>query len=255
MIAFLPRIERRGAGATPRRAAHPRSRYDRARPVAAGRRRAAAKGTRVGRVYEAIDDSLRAWLEEQPLFFVATAPSGPDGHVNLSPKGARGSFRVLGPRAVAYLDLYGSGVETVAHLRQNGRIVLMFCAFAGPPKIVRLHGRGRSVAVGDPAFGGLLDGFAPAAETRNAARAVVLVDVERLSDSCGFVVPRMELVAERDQLFRAGEHRRRKAGPGWKAAYLAANNATSIDGLPGIDAPGQPPEGETVSPPRRGGAR
>ena len=104
----------------------------------------------MGRVYDVIDNATRQWLTRQPMFFVATAPNDPDGHVNLSPKGAAGAFRVLGPTTVAYVDLVGSGVETVAHLRENGRIVLMFCAFAGPPKIVRLHGQGRVVPEHDP---------------------------------------------------------------------------------------------------------
>ena len=113
----------------------------------------------MGRLYDAIDDTTRQWLAKQPMFFVATAPNDPDGHVNLSPKGAAGAFRVLGPTRVAYVDLVGSGVETAAHLRENGRIVLMFCAFAGPPKIVRLHGQGRVVRQDDPEFAALLPEF------------------------------------------------------------------------------------------------
>ena len=95
----------------------------------------------MGKLYDEIDDKLAAWLVAQPLLFVATAPLGADGHVNVSPKGMGGTFAVLGPRQVGYLDYFGSGVETIAHLRENGRIVMMACAFHGPPKIVRLHGR------------------------------------------------------------------------------------------------------------------
>lgn len=189
----------------------------------------------MGRLYDMIDDGLGRWLAAQPLFFVATAPTDPEGHINLSPKGGSGCFRVLGPTTVAYLDLMGSGIETVAHLRQNGRIVLMFCAFSGPPKIVRLHGQGRVVPAGDPEFPSQLDGFAPSEETRLLARSVVLVETSRIGDSCGFVVPRMELVEERDQLFRWGESRQAKRGEGWKETYLAEANAVSIDGLPGLD--------------------
>ena len=190
----------------------------------------------MGQVYDAIDTSLQRWLAKQPLFFVATAPNDPDGHVNLSPKGGEGTFRVLGPRTVAYVDLVGSGVETAAHLQENGRIVLMFCAFAGPPKIVRLHGQGRVVAQGEAEFAALLPGFGLTDETLALARGIVVVDVDRIGDSCGFVVPRMESVTQRDQLMRWGEQQEKKRGPDWKEHYVAANNAASIDGLPGYDA-------------------
>jgi hypothetical protein len=189
----------------------------------------------VGRIYDAIDDSLRHWLTKQPMFFVATAPNDPDGHVNVSPKGGAGVFRVLGPQRVAYVDLVGSGVETVAHLQENGRIAVMFCAFAGPPKIVRLHGRGRSVPEGNPEYAALLPGFPLDDEQRPLARGMVIVDVTRISDSCGFGVPRMELVAHRDQLPRWSEQQQAKNGDLWKARYMAANNAASIDGLPGYE--------------------
>jgi hypothetical protein len=193
------------------------------------------KGALVGRVYDVIDDTTRQWLAQQPLFFVATAPNDPDSHVNLSPKGAAGAFRVLGPTRVAYVDLVGSGVETVAHLRENGRIVLMFCAFAGPPKIIRLHGQGRVVPDDDPEFVTLLQEFSLDDDARALARGIVAVEVTRISDSCGFVVPRMDLVAQRDQLMRWGEQQHAKNGDIWKERYVAANNAHSIDGLPGYD--------------------
>jgi hypothetical protein len=196
---------------------------------------AQAKGTLVGRVYDVIDHPTRQWLIKQPMFFVATAPNDPDGHVNLSPKGAAGAFRVLGSTTVAYVDLVGSGVETVAHLRENGRIALMFCAFTGPPKIVRLHGQGRVVPEDDPEFATLLPEFPLDADARALARGIVVVETTRISDSCGFVVPRMELVAERDQLMRWGEQQRAKNGETWKERYVAANNARSIDSLPGYD--------------------
>jgi hypothetical protein len=196
---------------------------------------AQAKGTLVGRVYDVIDTATRQWLTKQPMFFVATAPNDLDGHVNLSPKGAAGAFRVLGPTTVAYVDLVGSGVETVAHLRENGRIVLMFCAFTGPPKIIRLHGQGRVVRQDDPEFARLLPEFPLDADARALARGIVVVETTRISDSCGFVVPRMELVAERDQLMRWGEQQRAKNGETWKERYVAANNARSIDSLPGFD--------------------
>ena len=189
----------------------------------------------MGRLYDTLDDSLRRWLGQQPMFFVATAPDDPEGHINCSPKGGAGLFQVLGPTTVAYLDLVGSGVETVAHLRENGRIALMFNAFSGPPKIVRLHGKGRVVAEGSLEYEALLPHFPLADETRSLARGIVVVEVTRISDSCGFGVPRMELVAERDQLPRWSEQQRAKQGERWKQRYMATTNTTSIDGLPGYD--------------------
>jgi hypothetical protein len=181
----------------------------------------------VGTVHERIDGRLRAFVEAQPMFFVATAPSGPDGHVNLSPKGIAGSFVVLDEHTVAYLDLTASGAETIAHLRDNGRITLMFCAFQGPPNIVRLYGRGRFVTLYDEGFDELAALFP---ETRGA-RAVIVVEVDRVSDSCGYGVPRMALEGERDLL---PQHMERKGVDG-QAAYRRLKNRTSIDGLPAFD--------------------
>jgi hypothetical protein len=174
----------------------------------------------VGKVFEGIGASLRAWLLEQPMFFVATAPSGPGGHLNVSPKGLAGTFAVLDEHRVAYLDLTGSGIETVAHLRDNGRIVVMFCAFSGPPRIVRLHGRGRVAGVETWPHDPLPDG----------ARTVITVDVTRISDSCGFGVPLMDFVGQRPLLpqWAARKH------PDGIAEYQATRNAESIDGLPGL---------------------
>ena len=190
----------------------------------------------MGRTYDTIDPVIQTWLTKQPMFFVATAPNDPAGHVNLSPKGGPGVLRVLGPRHVAYVDLIGSGAETVAHLQENGRIVVMFCAFAGPPKIVRLHGTGRSVPEDSSEYADLVAAFPLSDEQRPLARGVVVVDVTRISDSCGFGVPRMEMVAERDQLFRWSENQLAKNGEDWKERYMAANNTASIDGLPGYEA-------------------
>jgi Pyridoxamine 5'-phosphate oxidase len=195
----------------------------------------------VAKLFDRIDDGLQAFIEAQPVFFVGTAPNGPGGHVNVSPKGGRGLFRVTGPHGFAYVDLIGSGIETVAHLRENGRIAIMFCAFAGPPKIVRLHGRGRVVPDRDEEFGALLAGFDVSAEQRLAVRSVIAVDVERVSDSCGFVVPRMSYEAERDQLYRFADNRIRKLGAEAVRDYVVAQNAESIDGLPGLDPLVSPP--------------
>jgi pyridoxamine 5'-phosphate oxidase-like protein len=189
----------------------------------------------VAKVFEQIDESLRAFIAAQPMFFVATAPSGDGGHVNLSPKGGRGLFRVTGPLGFAYVDLMGSGIETIAHLRENGRIVVMFCAFEGGPKIVRLHGTGRPVQQNDEGFEELLATFDVSAEQRPAVRSVVTVDVARVSDSCGFVVPRMDYVGERDQLYRFADNRIRKLGEEAVLAYVSENNAESLDGLTGLD--------------------
>lgn len=179
----------------------------------------------MGRVLDGIGADLAAFLEAQPVFFVATAPSGPGGHVNCSPKGLD-TFRVLDEHTVAYLDLTGSGIETVAHLRENGRITLMFCAFSGRPDIVRLQGRGRVVPADAPEAAAHLERF-PAYP---GARAVIVVDVERVSRSCGFGVPRLTFEAPRSELVDWA----RKKGPDALATYRAEKNASSIDGLPGL---------------------
>lgn len=181
----------------------------------------------MGKVYEHIDDRLRDFISAQPVFFVGTAPSGSDGHVNVSPKGMAGTFAVLDEHRVAYLDFYGSGAETIAHLRDNGRIVLMFCAFQGPPKIVRLHGRGRAVPVDDPGCAALRAAF-PAAPDLHALRAVIEVQVTRVSDSCGYAVPELTYAGERDLLLRS--HARRS--PADLVDYRSTRNGASIDGLP-----------------------
>jgi len=189
----------------------------------------------LGRIFEELNSKLINWIEQQPVFFVATAPVGPDGHINVSPKGARDTLRVITPRQVAYLDLIGSGAETIAHLRENGRIVLMFCAFTGPPKVLRLHGRGRVIESSDPTFDAWSAGFNPTADLQEIQRSVIVVDVERIADSCGFVVPRMELVEERDLLQKWGQQQGNRFGSTWKEEYVAVNNQLSIDGLPALD--------------------
>lgn len=176
---------------------------------------------------EGIDDDLAAFMAAQPVFFVATAPAGGEGHVNVSPKGLAGSFTVLGTHEVAYLDLTGSGAETIAHLRHDGRICLMFCAFQGKPTIVRLHGRGVAVLPGHPEFDTLVARFAP----HPGVRSVVRVNVERVSDSCGFGVPRMSHQADRGQLAYWADRK----GPDGLRDYRRTRNATSIDGLPALD--------------------
>lgn len=182
----------------------------------------------MGKVYASIDGRLREFLLEQPVFFVATAPSGPDGHVNVSPKGGRGCLAVLDERRVAYLDYTGSGAETIAHLRENGRITLMTCAFQGPPKIVRLHGEGRVVVPGGADFAGLVEAF-PTAPARGL-RAVIEVSVDRISDSCGYQVPLMAYEGDRDLLTRWTDRKTDED----LADYRRKKNAKSIDGLPAL---------------------
>jgi hypothetical protein len=190
----------------------------------------------MGKVYEEIGEALASWIGRQRMYFVGTAPGGEEGHVNVSPKGFMATFRILDPHTVAYLDLTGSGIETVAHVRENGRIVIMLCAFEGPPRIVRLHGRGTVLQPGDEGFAALADAFPvePLPEVEDARRAVVRVDVTRIADSCGYAVPRMDFVGERDQLFRWADNRRRKRGPDALAEYRREMNAESLDGLPAL---------------------
>jgi hypothetical protein len=179
----------------------------------------------MGKRFDEIDDGLRAFIESQKLFFVATAPAGPDGHINLSPKGLD-SLSILGPRQVAYLDYTGSGIETIAHLRENGRITIMFCAFEGAPRIVRLHGRGSIIEPQDPAFADLLPQFDPLP----GVRAIIRMEVERISDSCGYGVPLYRYEGDRTQLTAWADRK----GPEGLAEYRRKHNAASIDGLPGL---------------------
>lgn len=195
----------------------------------------------MARTYDAIDEHLTAWIEKQPMFFVASAPLAEEGHVNVSPKGPIETFRVLGPRRAAYLDLIGSGAETVAHLRENGRIAVMFCAFEGPPRIVRLHGTGEPVIGGDPRLDALLSDAAFDEPTvPEARRAVVVVDVERISSSCGYGVPLMSYAGERPHMHASKTKRLRTGGPDALARYVEEHNAESIDGLPAFDGPAAP---------------
>lgn len=184
----------------------------------------------MGRTYESLEGRLGQFLLRQPVFFVATAPLGGGGHVNCSPKGNDGCLAVLGPQQIAYQDLTGSGSETIAHLRENGRIVVMFCAFEGPPRIVRIHGRGRVVLDGDPEWEALAGRF-PA---RLGMRAVIVVDAERISDSCGYAVPLMDFQAHRSNL----EHWAEEKGPEGLVAYREEKNALSLDGLAALPTGG-----------------
>lgn len=184
----------------------------------------------MAKVLAEIDQELAAWIAAQPLFFNATAPLSADGHINLSPRGLD-TFRVLGPLEVAYLDFTGSGNESAAHVAENGRITLMFCAFSGAPRILRLYGSGEVIRPGDDGWDALREVF-PA--DFPPARQIVRVNVERVQTSCGFGVPLMQFVGQREELVAWAE----KKGPEGLRAYQASNNRVSIDGLeaPGISA-------------------
>jgi hypothetical protein len=180
----------------------------------------------MGTIYEEIDADLRAFIEAQRMFFVATAPVDAAGHVNLSPKGLE-ALRVLTPRTLAYLDYVGSGAETIAHLKENGRIVIMWCAFQGPPKILRFHGRGEVLEPTNAEYQRLRPLF-PALPS---GRAIIVVSIDRISDSCGFGVPLYEYERQRSQL---ADWASRKGEDGLRT-YQAEKNRRSIDGLPAVE--------------------
>jgi len=179
----------------------------------------------MGKVYEQIDEALEEFIRGQQMFFVATGPLSASGHINLSPKGLD-TLRILGPHTVAYLDYVGSGAETIAHVRENGRIVVMLCAFQGSPRIVRLYGRGEVLEPQDREFDRLRALF-PA---EPAGRAVVRISIGRIADSCGYGVPLYSFEGHRSQL------------PGWASRkgqqglleYQQDKNRHSIDGLPAL---------------------
>jgi Pyridoxamine 5'-phosphate oxidase len=192
----------------------------------------------VGKVFDGIDEHLRRWIARQSLFFVGTAPLHSDGHVNVSPKGPIDTLQVLDEHTVAYLDLIGSGAETIAHLRENGRIVIMLCAFDGPPRVVRLHGRGSVVFATDPEFEPLVErcAFAQPAALENR-RAVVVVKVERVADSCGYSLPLMRFEGTRPHSAAWAAKKLRVGGPEALLEYQREKNSRSIDGLPAVELP------------------
>ncbi len=180
----------------------------------------------MSKIYEEITPELSAWIAQQHLFFVASAPMAADGLLNCSPKGMD-TFRILGPRQVAYLDLTGSGVETIAHLQENRRLLFMFCALTGPPNIVRLHAHGEVITPESPdwqALRGLFPEYA-------GARAIIRASLLRISDSCGYSIPRFEFVQDRDTLVRWAESK----GTTGLAEYRHEKNSRSLDGLPGLE--------------------
>jgi len=177
----------------------------------------------VGKILKTLDDEAKQFIKEQSMFFVASAPVDPEGHINLSPKGLD-TFRILGPRTVAYLDFTGSGVETIAHLKENGRIVLMFCAFQGSPNILRLYGKGRTVELNEPEFNALQAQF----PVYDSTRAIIVIELTRIANSCGYGVPLLKYEGERSQMAAWAS----KQGPDGLKAYRQEKNSRSIDGLP-----------------------
>lgn len=180
----------------------------------------------MGRVLDHIDEATAEWIRSQHMFFVATAPVE-GGRVNVSPKGLD-SLRVLSPTEVAYLDLTGSGAETIAHLRNNGRITMMFCAFEGPPRILRLYGEGRHVLPQDAGFAELALLF----PDRRAVRSIISIKVDRVQNSCGYAVPRMDYVEDRTRLDTWAANRTDDE----IVEYWQEKNTVSIDGLPALDS-------------------
>jgi hypothetical protein len=179
----------------------------------------------MGKQFEEITPEVREWVAQQRVFFVATAPLSPDGLINCSPKGMD-AFRILGPKEVGYLDLTGSGIETAAHIAENRRIVFMFCAFADPPKIMRFHGFGAYHLPGSAGFEEVVGLFSELPGTRGIVRA----SLTRISESCGFAVPRYEFVEERDTLARWAQSKGEKG----LEQYRKRRNGQSIDGLPAL---------------------
>jgi hypothetical protein len=200
----------------------------------------------MGKTHERIDGRLRNFIERQPIFFTATAPLAADGTVNLSPKGLTGSLAVLDERTVAYLDFAGSNAETVAHLRENGRITLMWCAFEGPPNIVRVHGHGEPVFRDDSRWPGLLAHFPDIEPSRHGLRAVIVVTAELIRDTCGFAVPLMSYDADRPLHASRFE---RETDESLDAYFQKKEHiGTSMDGLPGLPLP-LPPSLPPAGPP------
>ena len=180
----------------------------------------------MGKTFEQIPEDIKNWIEKQKIFFVSTAPLSADGLVNCSPKGLD-SFRVFDENTVAYLDLTGSGVETIAHLKENGRITIMFCAFEGPPRILRLYGKGKVWERNSPTFAAYQSNF----PHYDGARAIIEVKVDKVITSCGYAVPNMTYQGDRDVLDKWVERK----GVDGVLAYQQEKNRESLDGLKGME--------------------
>ncbi len=190
----------------------------------------------MGKEYTEIDDGIQRWITRQHVFFVSTAPLQGNGHVNCSPKGMD-SLIVLGPRRIAYVDLGGSGIETVAHVKENSRVTIMMCAFDGPPKIFRFYGRGLVTEPHEPEFSELLAKFPPQPSVRN----IITVDINQILDSCGYGVPLYDFRKQRDSFDNYFADKSEE----YLLNYRRERNATSLDGLKGleIDRLSGPPSG------------
>lgn len=180
----------------------------------------------MGKEFAELDAKLSDWISQQQMFFVATAPLGEDGWVNLSPKGLDGAFQILDPHTVAYLDTTGSGIETIAHLKENGRITVLFCAFNGAPNLLRLYGKGEPIEPHHPDFSALLEKFPAYPDVRS----IIKINVERIADSCGFGVPLYDYQGQRDTMIKYAEEK----GPQGMEQYRKENNRESLNGLPGL---------------------
>ncbi|GJM31201.1 MAG: pyridoxamine 5'-phosphate oxidase [Saprospiraceae bacterium] len=183
------------------------------------------KQQHMGKVFPSLDQRWRDWIGQQHLFFVSTAPLSGEGLINCSPKGLD-SFRIIDEHTVAYLDLTGSGIETIAHLRENRRISIMFCAFEGPPKILRLYGQGTVLEKGTSGYQELRPFF----PDFRGERSIIKIEVQRIQDSCGYAVPEYEYKGERDVLLKWVDNK----GDAGVEAYIKERNSVSLDGLPGI---------------------
>ena len=182
----------------------------------------------MGKIYQELNQELIEFIEAQKVFFVGTAPASLDGHVNISPKGMD-SLRILGPTTVAYLDVTGSGVETISHVKENGRLVMMFCAFEGKPLTVRLHGRGEIIETHSADFSNLIKQF----PELPGIRSIIRLNIDRIADSCGWTVPLYEFAGTRDYYDKYAEH---VGAEGMRKGQLKSN-MTSIDGIRGLDRP------------------
>jgi hypothetical protein len=177
----------------------------------------------MAKFFDSIEEQHIAFIEKQQMFFTASAPLSPSGHINLSPKGLD-CFRVLSSSKIAYMDIIGSGNETSAHLLENGRITLMFCSFDVPPNILRLYGKGYTVLPSHPEW----DALAPNFKLLLSTRQIIVADIEKVQTSCGFSVPLYEYAGERDHAIKWAEHK----GQEGLENYKKEKNRISLDGLP-----------------------
>lgn len=184
----------------------------------------------MAKLFSELDDRLCEFIRAQKIFFIATAPRADDGHINCSPKGLD-TLRILDAHTLAYLDLTGSGAETIAHLKENGRFVLMFCSFSNKPSILRLHGTGEVFETRDAGFAELKPHF----PSIRGTRAIIRLNVARIADSCGWGVPRYEHVGDRDTYFKYAD----SLSDDELREAQREDNLSSIDGIPSLSGPAE----------------